>query len=184
MASLWKPPPVSLRLTQSRSLSGEWAVGWGPRCPGGGTVSDCGPDGCPAAQLKPGGWGAVVAEEVQMTLLTWRETRGAQETHALQVGPTDVSLPPHLKACHLRLIPVAMECRLKLTQYGGSVTSPPIHWLAQLGQAPPLGSVAAVGLTLSYLCPEMPARTYGKDATGPLYLPSTQHRPGALSKHL
>lgn len=92
--SLWKPPPASPRLTRRRSWSGEWAVGWGPHCSGGGMVSGCGPVGCRAARPKPGGWGAVVVQEVQMTWLTWRERgalRGSHPTGRPQMHPH-----PHL----------------------------------------------------------------------------------------
>lgn len=78
---LWQPPPASLRLTRRRSWSGEWAAGWGPHCSGAGMVSGCGPAGCRAARLKPGGWGAVVAQEVQMTWLTWRERGALKGSH-------------------------------------------------------------------------------------------------------
>lgn len=67
---LRKLPQASPRLTLRRSLSGGWAVGWGPRCPEEAMVTDLGPAGCPAAPPKSGGLGAVAAAEVQMTWLT------------------------------------------------------------------------------------------------------------------
>lgn len=83
-------------------------------------VIDRGPAGCPVARLKPGGWGAVVAEEVQMTWLTWKEM-GFSGAHALQEGsprsiPTPTVTEPAIRNSFLLL---AGECRLQLTQCGG-----------------------------------------------------------------
>lgn len=112
-------------------------------------VNDRGPAGCPGARLKPGGWGAVVAEEVQMTWLTWKEM-GSSGAHALLEGPPEAS----------QSLPSETPSSCWLWNAGSSSLSAEVtvmslqtRWLAQLGQEPPLGSAAAVGLLQCQLVP-------------------------------
>lgn len=111
-------------------MSGEWAAGWGPHCPGEGMVSGRGPVGCPAAQPKPGGWGAVVAEEVQMTWLTWREMGSSQGLVPGTAGPR-MHLHAHVEE-HATCGSLAEKCRLRLTQPGGHV---PTNTLARAARS-------------------------------------------------
>lgn len=154
--------------SQRRSSSGEWAADWGPHCPGEGMVSGRGPVGCPAAQPKPGGWGAVVAEEVQMTWLTWRETGGSQGLTPGKQGP---QMQLHARVRESAICgSLAVECRLQLTQPGGHV---PANTLAcPAGSSTSPGFCSSHGPSPPQLRKEMPADPHDKDA---------QHRPGGTS---
>lgn len=156
--------PAPPRLTQRRSSSGAWAAGWGPHCPGEGMVSGHGSVGCPAAQPKPGGWGAVVAEEDRMTWLTWRGTGGSQGLTPGKEGPR-TQLHAHVGESAI-CSSLAVECRLQLTQPGGHVpantlacpagSSACLPWVPQqpwMGLPPP-----------PQLCTEMPADPHDEDA--------------------
>lgn len=134
------PAPASPRLTQRRSSSGAWAAGWALHCPGEGMVSGHGSVGCPAAQPKPGGWGAVVAEEDRMTWLTWRGTGGSQGLTPAKEGPR-TQLHAHVRESAI-CGSLAVECRLQLTQPGGHV---PANTLAC-----PAGSSACPGFCSSH----------------------------------
>lgn len=160
-------PPASQRLTQRRSSSGEWAAGWGPHCPGAGMVSDFGPFGCPAARPKPGGWGAVVAEEFQMTWLTWRD-RGLSEAHTLQGGPqrhpppTSETLPSETQSSHCGMQAAAhsvWRSQSRSQKHAGltsrSVASPGGLPPSQLCQLLP-----TTRLPLVPVCPRCPAQTW------------------------
>lgn len=101
--------------------------------------------------------------------------RGSQGLTPCKEGPP--RMPPHPSVCHLRLILLAVECRLEAHSAWRSPApeTRPAH--SSRGRRLVWAPAAAVGLPLSLLCTEMPGRITDKDTIGPLYVPSAQHRP-------
>lgn len=137
-----RPVSGSLTLTLRRSLSGEWAVGSGPRCPEAGMVSGLGPVGYPAARPRTGGWGAVMGEEAQMTWPTWRGTGALRGSRLARTGPPDAS-PPQRLPSETHSSGCGMQARGSLSVEVTCSRNKPGS--LQPGQAPGLGSCSCRG---------------------------------------